>query len=172
MLYKLAASDKSNIEYIIDVYEDEFNEDLLEEFLNNRANKRSILKSILVDKKKKKLKSVEENESLSTSPSFISSKQAKGNYINIKIFLIILKIDSIIYFIYEDDPSDQNYYDYNVIKMKKDRENKDNYIKDLISKLNDFQQAFTLTNFYSDDDSIYFFMNMPINMTPDMSQFI
>ncbi len=77
-----------------------------------------------------------------------------------------------LYFIYEDDPTDQNYYDYNVIKMKKDNTNKDGYIKDLISKLNDFQQAFTLTNFYSNEYSIYFFMIMPINMTPSMSSFI
>lgn len=56
--------------------------------------------------------------------------------------------------------------------MKKDQENKDSYIKDLISKLNDFQQAFTLTNFFSDEDSIYFFMIMPINGSPNMSQII
>ena len=76
------------------------------------------------------------------------------------------------YFIYEDDPSDMNYNDYNVIKMTKDNSNKDGYIKDLISKLNDFQQAFTLTNFFSDKDAIYFFMIMPINMTPNMSAFM
>ncbi len=50
MLYKLCLSDKSNIEYIVDVYDDEFNEEAIEDFLNIRSNKRSILKSILVDK--------------------------------------------------------------------------------------------------------------------------
>lgn len=56
--------------------------------------------------------------------------------------------------------------------MKKDNANKDGYIKDLISKLNDFQQAFILTNFFSDEISIYFFMIMPINMTPNISSFM
>ena len=50
MLYKASLSDKTNIEYIIDIYEEEFNEQLIEDFLNNRSNKRSILKTILVDK--------------------------------------------------------------------------------------------------------------------------
>jgi hypothetical protein len=76
------------------------------------------------------------------------------------------------YFIYEDDPTETNNYEYNVIKMTKDNSNKDGYIKDLISKLNDFQQAFTLTNFFSDKDAIYFFMIMPIGMTPNMSSFM
>jgi len=77
-----------------------------------------------------------------------------------------------LYFIFEDDPTDQNYYDYNVIGVRKDNTNKDGFIKDLISKLNDFQQAFTLTNFYSDENSIYFFMIMPVNMTPGMNSFV
>jgi len=56
--------------------------------------------------------------------------------------------------------------------MAKNNIKKDGFIKDLISKLNDFQQAFTLTNFFSDETSIYFFMIMPINMTPSMTSFI
>lgn len=50
MLYKASLSDKTHIEYIVDIYEEEFNEQLIEDFLNNRSNKRSILKTILVDK--------------------------------------------------------------------------------------------------------------------------
>ena len=56
--------------------------------------------------------------------------------------------------------------------MTKDSSNKDGFIKDLISKLNDFQNTFTLTNFFSDQEAIYFFMIMPINATPNMSAFI
>lgn len=59
MLYKASLSEKNHIEYIIDIYEEEFNEQLIEEFLNNRSNKRSILKTILVDKS--------ENEDTDTS---------------------------------------------------------------------------------------------------------
>ena len=50
MLYKASLSDKTSIEYLIDIYEEEFNEQLIEDFLNNRSNKRSVLKTILVDK--------------------------------------------------------------------------------------------------------------------------
>jgi hypothetical protein len=71
MLYKASLSDKSNIEYIVDVYDDEFNEDFIEEFLNNRSNKRSTLKSILVDKSN-------ENELIDSGPTTPTSSSSKN----------------------------------------------------------------------------------------------
>ena len=63
MLYKASLSDKTNIEYIIDVYEEEFHEQFIEDFLNNRSNKRSILKTILLDKNEN-----EDTDSYETTP--------------------------------------------------------------------------------------------------------
>merc|ERR1712032_825710 len=100
------------------------------------GNKRSILKTILVDK----------NENEDTDDSHTTPGSGSFYY----------KESKTMYFVYEDDPTEMNNYEYNVIKMTKDNSNKDGYIKDLISKLNDFQQAFTLTNFFSDKDAIYF----------------
>lgn len=75
MLYKASLTNKSNIEYIVDVYDDEFNEDSIEEFLNNRPNKRSILKSILVDKSSEG----ELNDTSRTTPTSSSSKNFKDS---------------------------------------------------------------------------------------------
>lgn len=47
--------------------------------------------------------------------------------------------------------------------MTKEESNKDVYIRDFISKVNDFQMTFTMTNFFADKDSIYFFMNSPVD---------
>ena len=162
MLYKASITDKTIIEYIVDVYEEEFNELLIEDYLNNRSNKRSILKTILVEKK---VPCQNNDTTNNTTQEFINFNGKY--YLNKKIKIIF--IDKTFYFIYEDDPSDNNYYEYNVIKMTKDSSNKDGFIKDLITKLNYFQHTFTLTNFYSDKDAIYFFMIMPIIETPNTS---
>lgn len=68
------------------------------------------------------------------------------------------------YFIFEDNPVDPFQYDYNVIKMKRENSNKDSYMKDIASKLNDYQQFFTLTTFITDQNAIYLFMVMPTEM--------
>lgn len=72
MLYKASLTNKSNIEYIVDVYDDEFNQDSIEELLNNRSNKRSVLKSILVDK------CFGENELVDMSTSTPTSSSSKN----------------------------------------------------------------------------------------------
>ena len=71
MLYKPSLIDKTNTEYLVEVYEDKFNEGVVEDFLNCRSNKRSILKSILVDK----------NEIIdsNTSRSTLTSKSSVNN---------------------------------------------------------------------------------------------
>jgi hypothetical protein len=68
------------------------------------------------------------------------------------------------YFIFEDNPIDPFQYDYNVIKMKRENSNKDSYMKDITSKLDDYQQFFTLTTFITDANSIYLFMVMPTEL--------
>jgi hypothetical protein len=92
MLYKASLSDKTNIEYIIDIYEDEFNEQLLEDFLNNRSNKRSILKTILVDKYES-----EDSDSLETTPGSGSVSGSCGDYNKESIFIILF-----FYFFYQN----------------------------------------------------------------------
>ena len=37
-------------------------------------------------------------------------------------------------------------------------------MKDITSKLNDFQQVFSLSAYLTDENSIYFFMYMPTDM--------
>ena len=163
MLYKPSLIDKTNTEYLVEVYEDKFNEGVVEDFLNCRSNKRSILKSILVDKNE----IIDSNTSRSTLTSKSSvnnlsdfnKKESKKNF-NI--------LETSYFFIYEDDPLDENLYEYNVIKVKKDNATKDSFINDFISKLNDFQQTFTLTYYFSEENSIYFFMTMPINSNQGM----
>lgn len=75
MLYKTSLTNKSSIEYIVDVYDEEFNEDSIEEFLNNRPNKRSILKSILVDRSN----DIELTDTSTTTPTSSSSKNFKDS---------------------------------------------------------------------------------------------
>ncbi len=82
MLYKACLANKSGIEYIVDVYDDEFNEDSIEEFLNNRPNKRSILKSILVDKSSNN--EGELNDTSRTTPTSSGSKDLKDCSSNMK----------------------------------------------------------------------------------------
>ncbi len=48
--------------------------------------------------------------------------------------------------------------------MKKENNNRDSYMKDITSKLNDYQQFFTLTTFITDENSIYLFMVMQTEM--------
>jgi transcription termination factor NusB len=81
MLYKASLSDKTNIEYIIDIYEEELNEQLIEDFLNNRSNKRSILKTILVDK----------NENEDTDDSHTTPGSGDFYYKESKFFFLILR---------------------------------------------------------------------------------
>lgn len=80
MLYSSAVAEKSNIEYIVDVYEDNFCEELLEDFLNNRVNKRSILKSVLVDKNPNDTEG-SSRESTSNSIGYSKSLKSKKIYL-------------------------------------------------------------------------------------------
>lgn len=75
MLYKASLSDKTHIEYIIDIYEEEFHEQLIEDFLNNRSNKRSLLKTIFIEKNK-----VENEEKNTPNPN--KSETPEGNFLN------------------------------------------------------------------------------------------
>ena len=147
ILYKASLQDRTNYEYIVELYEEELNEKKIEDYLNNRADKRSILKSILVDYNEINIDNISENS-------------AKKNYS--KYFFI--KIGKKYFFIFEDNPIDPFSYDYNVIRMKKENSNKDSYMKDITSKLNDYQQFFTLTTYLTDQNSIFFFLVMPIDM--------
>lgn len=47
--------------------------------------------------------------------------------------------------------------------MKKEKNNS-SFMKDITSKLNDFQQVFSLSAYLTDENSIYFFMYMPTDM--------
>lgn len=77
ILYKASLLDKTNLEYIIEIYEDEMNEENIENYLNNRMNKRSILKSVLT----------EYNEIINVSDEIIYNKKDYKKYFSkIKFF--------------------------------------------------------------------------------------
>jgi len=96
MLYKESLTNKTNVEYIIDVYDEEFNEEAIEEFLNNRSNKRSMLKSILVEKNYE----LDLLDSSRTTPTSVESKNFKDfnnkecnkNLRNFSYFLLLFFI--------------------------------------------------------------------------------
>jgi len=48
--------------------------------------------------------------------------------------------------------------------MKRENSNKETYMKDITSKLNDFQPYFNLTTFITDEDSVLLFMVMPMEL--------
>lgn len=50
ILYKGSLHDKNNLEYSIDIYEGDLDENKVEDFLNSRVNRKAILKSVLIDK--------------------------------------------------------------------------------------------------------------------------
>lgn len=128
------------------------NEENIENYLNNRMNKRSILKSVLT----------EYNEIIDIFDEVTNTKKDyKKFFSNIKFCKKYL--DKTFYFIFEDNPLDPFLYHYNVIRMKKEKNNS-SFMKDITSKLNDFQQVFSLSAYLTDENSIYFFMYMPTDM--------